>query len=107
MVVLPSIVTTKALDTTSSNMVTDGLPTMAKEDYRALLTDREIEILKREAGVSDKYYYRVVSRVRDKIERLEADMEILDDNHDTLGEELRETVCGGLYKDNTGGNDGC
>lgn len=66
---------------------------MADKDYRALLTDREKEILRREADVSDKYYYRVVSRVRDKIEAVEEDLAILDETHDTLGDELRDVVC--------------
>lgn len=63
------------------------------DDYRALLTERECEILMGEADVSEKYYYRVVSRVRDKIEAVEADLAILDEYHDTLGDELRDVVC--------------
>jgi len=66
---------------------------MPDKDYRAILTAREKEILRGEADVSEKYYYRVVTRVRDKIEQLEEDLEILDENHDTLGDELREIVC--------------
>lgn len=66
---------------------------MPDKDYRGVLTDREKEILRGEADVSDKYYYRVVSRVRDKIERLEDDLAVLDEYHDTLGDELRAVVC--------------
>lgn len=36
----------------------------------------------------------VVSRVRNKIEGIEEDMEFLDDHHGDLGDELREVVCG-------------
>lgn len=68
-------------------------PAMADDDYRAILTTREKEILTGEDDVSEKYYYRVVTRVRDKIEKLEDDLSILDEHHDTLGDELRETVC--------------
>ena len=68
--------------------------TMPDKTYRALLTDREIEILNGEADVSDSYRYRVVTRVREKIERIgEVDLRVLDEHHDTLGDELREVVC--------------
>jgi len=73
--------------TTEDRCMADG--------YRALLTDREKEILCGEADVSEKYYYRVISRVRDKVEQVEEDLEVLDENHDTLGDELREIVCDG------------
>lgn len=66
---------------------------MADDDYRAILTEREREILRGDADVSDKYRYRVVTRVRDKIAQLSDDLEILDEHHDSLGDELRETVC--------------
>jgi len=62
-------------------------------EYRALLTDREREILTGEADVSDDYRYRVVSRVRDKIDELQEDLALLEDHHDTLGEELRDAIC--------------
>ena len=63
------------------------------DEYRALLTDREREILTGDADVPDKYRYRVVSRVRDKIEAVEGDLAVLDKHHATLGDELREVVC--------------
>ena len=68
-------------------------PKHMPDEYRALLTEREEEILTGEAGVSEKYYYRVVSRVRDKVEAVEGDLRVLDEHHDTLGDELREVVC--------------
>ena len=73
-------------------MATTEQPPMA-DDYRAILTDREKEILRGEADVSEKYYYRVISRVRDKVEAVEDDLAILDEHHDTLGDELRDIVC--------------
>lgn len=66
---------------------------MPEKDYRAILTPREKEILSGEADVSEKYYYRVVTRVRQKINAVEEDLAILDDHHDTLGGELRAVVC--------------
>lgn len=65
---------------------------MPDDEYRSLLTDREREIISGEADVSEGYYYRVVSRVRDKIEGLERDLMVLEE-HDTLADELREVVC--------------
>lgn len=66
---------------------------MPKDEYRALLTGREQEILRGEGDVSDSYRYRVVSRVRDKIEQLEEDANLLQEHHDGLYEELQEVVC--------------
>lgn len=70
---------------------------MAKENTnmaeRGLLTDREREIIKGEADVSDDYRYRVASRIRNKIERIEGDVSILEEHRADLLEELREVVC--------------
>jgi hypothetical protein len=60
---------------------------------RGLLTDREREIIKGEADVSDEYRYRVASRIRNKIERIDGDVSILEENRADLLEELREVVC--------------
>jgi len=60
---------------------------------RGLLTDREREIIKGEADVSDSYRYRVASRIRNKIERTGQDVEILTEHRPDLFEELREVVC--------------
>lgn len=62
---------------------------------RGLLTDREREILTGEAAVSDSYRYRVISRVRNKIERIRRDREILKANHESLYEEFCEAACEG------------
>ena len=59
---------------------------------RALLTDREREILLGEADVSQKYYHVVVTRVRKRINRLASDVRALE-QHDTLANELRDAVC--------------
>lgn len=69
------------------------MPSESKQGHRAILTEREQEILRGEADVSDSYYYRVVSRVRDKIERLEEDLKIFDKHHEQLAQEIRETIC--------------
>lgn len=62
---------------------------------RGLLTDREREIIRGEADVSDDYRYRVASRIRNKIERIEDDVSILEQYRADLLEELREAVCDG------------
>jgi hypothetical protein len=59
---------------------------------RAMLTDTERELLDAEEK-SDRYY-QAVSRVRRKInEELSTDIEILEENHPQLLEELQEVVC--------------
>lgn len=65
---------------------------MADSNRRALLTDDERAILRGEKEVNEKYYYVVVSRVRQKINRLDEDIAALD-HHDSLGDELREVIC--------------
>lgn len=62
-------------------------------DYRGLLTDREREILCGDAGVSRNYVYQIRSRVRDKIDRLAEDIEILETHHPDLWERVDSVVC--------------
>lgn len=67
--------------------------TVAMADRRALLTEREREIVSGEAeDVSDEYRYQTVSRVRSRLQRLEDDMDALE-AHGDLAEELRAIVC--------------
>lgn len=62
-------------------------------DYRALLTDRERDILAGEADVSQDYVYQIRHRVREKIQRLGADVDILEDHHPDIAEEVLDVVC--------------
>lgn len=66
---------------------------MVDDQYRGLLTEREREIIEGDADVSDNYRYRVVSRIRTKIENVDEDVEILAENREDLLDELREVVC--------------
>ena len=66
---------------------------MVDNQYRGILTEREREILRGDADVSDNYRYRVVSRIRTKIENMDDDIEVLAENREDLLEELREVVC--------------
>jgi hypothetical protein len=70
-------------------------PNTTDRGDRGILTAREQEIIRGEADVSDNYSYRVISRVRKKITRLEHDLELLDEHRPDLADELRETVCEG------------
>ena len=58
---------------------------------RALLTDREREIVAGEADVDDPYRYQTISRVRQRFSRLEADLEAME-KHGELADEVREIV---------------
>jgi hypothetical protein len=61
---------------------------------RALLTDRERELIEGGEDVDDDLRYQAVSRVRRKInEELTTDVELLSEHHPELYDELREAVC--------------
>lgn len=62
-------------------------------DRRALLTEREQEIVAGEADVEDSYRYQTISRVRQRFSRLEGDLEAME-KHGELAEEVRAIVCG-------------
>jgi hypothetical protein len=66
---------------------------MVDDQYRGLLTEREREILRGEADVSDNYRYRVVSRIRTKIDNIDDDVEILAENRQDLLKKLQQIVC--------------
>ena len=61
---------------------------------RALLTDRERELLAGENVTDESYRYQAASRIRNKIEdELTEDIELLEKHHPKLLAELREVVC--------------
>jgi hypothetical protein len=64
------------------------------DERRALLTEKEVKILTGERDVSDNYKYTVASRVRSKIEKLDEDMNALEEYREgVLLDELRAVVC--------------
>lgn len=67
--------------------------------HRALLTEREREILRGEATVSQNYAHQVRYRVREKIARLGTDVELLVAHQPDLAEELRSTITEALRLD--------
>jgi len=63
---------------------------------RALMTETERELIAGEG--TDQRRYEAVSRVRSRVkEELTTDVEILEEHHPDLLEELREVVCGGVH----------
>lgn len=64
---------------------------MAKR--RALLTDRERELIEGEDDVDTDLRYQAISRVRRKIQdELTTDVDLLREHHPDLYDELREVV---------------
>jgi len=66
--------------------------TESMSERRALLTEREREIVAGDADVSDSYRYQTISRVRKRLDQLEDDLEAME-SHGELADELREKVC--------------
>jgi len=65
---------------------------MAKS--RGLVTDTERERIAGEVDVEDTKRYQAISRVRRRInEQLPHEIELLEEHHPELLEELREVVC--------------
>ncbi|MDL0140668.1 hypothetical protein PNP85_14275 [Halobacterium salinarum] len=61
---------------------------------RALLTDRERELIEGGDTVDEDLRYQAISRVRRKIEdELTTDVDVLQENHPDLYAELRKVVC--------------
>jgi len=62
-------------------------------DRRALLTEREREIISDDADdITDEYRYQTISRVRKRLQQLDDDLDALE-AHGGLADELREIVC--------------
>lgn len=60
---------------------------------RALMTDTERQYIGREVEVSENKRYQAIARVRDRLERLEQDVDTLKESHPELFNEVREVVC--------------
>lgn len=66
---------------------------------RALLTDREKEILRGDVDAADfedfeAYQQKIKSRLRHRITKLEADLEVLDAAAPEIADDIRESICG-------------
>jgi hypothetical protein len=75
-------------------MATTETVGIMSEEGRALLTDREKEIISGDADVSDNYVYKTKSIVRNRVrKRLAEDVEFLEDNFEEVYEMVIESVC--------------
>ena len=64
------------------------------EEGRALMTDREREILRGDADVTDNYRYKVESLVRNRVrKRFGDDVELLADHFPEVHEMIEREVC--------------
>ena len=68
--------------------------------YRAIMTDTDREYISGEGDASESQRMQSVSRVRSRInDELTSDIEILEEHHPELLEELRNVVCEGSDPD--------
>lgn len=61
--------------------------------YTAIMTEKDRERISGKSNDPDSKRYESASRVRKRIEALETDVEVLEEHHAELLEELREVVC--------------
>ncbi|SFS63393.1 hypothetical protein [Halostagnicola kamekurae] len=62
--------------------------------YRAIMTDTDREYISGEADASESQRLQSISRVRSRInDELTKDIEVLEEHHPELLEELRDVVC--------------
>lgn len=75
-------------------MATQGQQSDEMSRRRAILTDRERELIASDDESEKEYQYQAASRVRNKIQdELTRDVEILEEHHPDLLEELQDVVC--------------
>ena len=68
------------------------------DEGRALLTDREREIISGEADVTDNYEYKVKSIIRNRMrKRLSEDVEILESEFPEVWDIVVDEVCGEAF----------
>ena len=66
-------------------------------DRRALLTDREREVLSGEVDDVEnpaEYRSKIRSRIKKRLKRLESDVDLLDKHEPDLAEDLYKHICG-------------
>lgn len=75
-------------------MATPEREELMSEEGRALVTDREREIISGDADVSDNYEYKVKSTVRNRIrKRLGDDVEFLEEHFPEAYKMVIDEVC--------------
>ncbi|WP_114576339.1 hypothetical protein [Saliphagus sp. LR7] len=62
---------------------------------RALITETERQYIsgEKDPGPDENKRYQAISRVRDRFDELETDVEVLETHHPELLEELKDVVC--------------
>lgn len=60
---------------------------------RALMTRTDREYIANKGDVDENKRYQAISRVRDRLDELEEDVEVLQQHHPELLQEIREVVC--------------
>ena len=60
---------------------------------RALMTETDREYIAGEDDVDENKRYQAISRVRDRVDELGTDIELLKEHHPGLLEEVRDVVC--------------
>lgn len=63
------------------------------QKYTAVMSRMDRERISGRSDVPDEKVYQSISRVRDRIEALEQDAEILEEHHPQLYEELQSAIC--------------
>lgn len=75
-----------------------GIPELnGHMDRRALLTEREREVLGGEVDDVEnvsQYQSKIRSRIRNRIEKLSEDLELLQEHEPDLARKMRDEVCG-------------
>jgi phage shock protein A len=75
------------------NTQVDSEKRVCMDQYRAILTTTDRKRISGEADVPDSKRYESVSRVRQRIEELEHDAELLKKHHPELYKELLQSIC--------------
>lgn len=70
-----------------------AIPKVSVGKYRAIMTTEDRKRIAREKDTTEAKRYQAISRVRKRVEELETDVEVLEEHHPELLEELRGVVC--------------
>lgn len=60
---------------------------------RALMTETEREYISEEVDIEENKKYQAIARVRDRLDSLEKDINVLQEHHPELFSEIQELVC--------------
>lgn len=69
------------------------VPESSPMGYTAIMTDKDRERISGKSDDPDSKRYESTSRIRNRIEELQTDAEVLKEHHPQLYDELRAVVC--------------